>query len=60
MEPGNGFLVEGDLLQEVLDRGIIRKEKNTFWYFDEKLGNQKATKEWVKSHAEELKDALTR
>lgn len=58
MEPGNGFLVQGDLFQEVLDAGIIKREKNTFHYFDEKLGGQKAAKEWVLQHAEELRLAL--
>ncbi len=58
MEPGSGFLVEGDLFQQVLDAGIILREKNTFFYADEKLGTQKAAKEWVKTHADELKDAL--
>lgn len=58
MEPGSGFLVEGDLFQEVLDRGIIRRDKNTFYYADEKLGTQKSAKQWVKDHAEELKNAL--
>lgn len=58
MEPGSGFLVQGDLFQQVLDAGIISREKNTFWYADEKLGTQKAAKEWVLKHAEELKRAL--
>ena len=58
MEPGSGFLVEGDLFQEVLDKGIISRIKNSYFYADEKLGTQKAAKEWVRSHADELKNAL--
>lgn len=58
MEPGNGFLVEGDLFQQVLDAGIISRSKNTFYYADGKLGSQKSAKEWVTKHAEELKEAL--
>lgn len=58
MEPGAGFLVEGDLFQQVLDAGIISQIKSTFYYADEKLGTRKAAKEWIKIHADELKDAL--
>lgn len=54
MEPGKGFLVQGNLFQELLDSGVIRREKNTFFYGDQKLGTQKAAKEWLKEHGDEL------
>ncbi len=58
MEPGKGFLVQGDLFQELLDAGIIRKEANTFFYGKEKLGTQKKAKAWMLEHVEMLKELV--
>lgn len=58
MEPGSGFLIEGDLFQQVLDAGIISQIKSTFYYADEKLGTRKKAKEWIGIHKDELQSSL--
>lgn len=55
---GSGFSASANLLQVLLDKGIITKTGNTFYLDKLKLGTISKTREYVKDHAEELKEAL--
>lgn len=57
---GEGFSVQANLLQKALDLGVIRKEGNTHYFKDEKLGAISKTREWLKDeeNLEALKAAL--
>lgn len=45
---GQGFSVGANLLQKALDLGVIRKEGQTHWLGDLKLGTIGKVREWVK------------
>lgn len=53
-----GFSKTADLLQELLDKGIIEKRGNTHFLGEIKLGTITKTREYVKEHEAELKHEL--
>lgn len=56
---GQGFSASANLLQVLLDRGIITKQGNTHFLGETKLGTISKTREYVKEHEAELKERLT-
>lgn len=54
----SGFNPQADLLQDALDKGIIEKRGNLYFYSHEKLGMISKVREWMKDHAEEIRTAL--
>lgn len=59
MEPGNGFLVQQDLVQEAIDKGILTKEGQSYVFKGEKVARgMKALREWIKENSEAVKEAM--
>jgi recombination protein RecA len=54
----SGFNPQADLLQDALDKGIITKTGNLYFYSQEKLGMISKVRDWMKDHAEEIRTAL--
>lgn len=55
---GQGFSASANLLQVLLDRGIITKTGNTFYLDKLKLGTISKTREYIKDHESELQATL--
>lgn len=57
---GEGFSGTSDLLEEAIDRGVITKQGNLYFYSQEKLGMISKVREMMKDHAfqEQIKTAL--
>lgn len=55
---GQGFSSSANLLQVLIDRGIITKKGNTYFLGETKLGTITKTREYIKENEEELKDRL--
>jgi RecA/RadA recombinase len=55
---GEGFSATSDLLQDALDKGIITKTGNLYYFSQEKIGMIGKVREWMKDHAEEIQTAL--
>lgn len=53
-----GFSTAADLFETALSMGIIRKEGNTHFIGDEKLGTLSKAREWVKENEETLKERI--
>lgn len=59
MEPGNGFLVQQDLVEEALIKNVLIKEGQSYLFKGEKVARgMKALREWIKDHSEEVKEAM--
>lgn len=48
---GSGFATSANLLQKALDLGILRREKNTLYLGDEKIGSINSAREKIKEDA---------
>lgn len=55
---GQGFSASANLLQVALDKGIFRKEGNTFFFNETKIGTMSKLREWIKENEEEIKACL--
>lgn len=56
----DGFSKTEDLLESAIDKGVIRKEGNTHWFGDTKLGMISKVRTWIKEeeNAQAIKAAL--
>lgn len=56
-----GFNKQADLLNDAIRKGIFRKEGNTFYYQENKLGTISKLREWIKDPENEalIKEALS-
>lgn len=54
----SGFNPQADLLQDALEKGIITKTGNLYYFSGEKLGMIGKVREWMKDHVEEIRTAL--
>ena len=53
---GEGFSATADLLENAIERGIIRKDGGSYYFGDEKIAyGQTKLREWVKTHEEDIK-----
>lgn len=55
---GHGFTLVNDIVKSALEKEILTKTGNTFYYLGEKLGTKKKLDEWLEIHSDELKEAL--
>lgn len=59
MEPGNGFLVQQDLVQEAIDKGVLTKEGQSYVFQSVKVARgMKALREWIKENESAVKEAM--
>lgn len=55
---GEGFSASADLLDEAITFGVIRKEGNTYFFSQEKLGTIGKAREWIKTNEEKVRNAI--
>lgn len=53
-----GFSYAQDLVDDAIQRGVLTKEGNSYYYSQEKIGTIGKVREWAKDHLQDLKDAL--
>ena len=53
---GGGFSAEADRLEALINKGVFRKEGNTFWIGEEKIGVRSKLTSWAKENPERLKE----
>ena len=53
---GGGFSAEADRLEALIAKGVFRKEGNTYWIGEEKIGVRSKLTAWAKENPERLKE----
>lgn len=56
---GKGFTGVYDLIRDALEKGVLTRAGNTFFFSQEKIGTKKRLDEWLAEHEDELKLALS-